>query len=84
VRLRLQHALAWQVAKSVSGPILRITPNEVHIRDSRFFESVYPKNVHLHKEGWDKRFGSEGGLLPTPDAQIHKRRRAALSPMYAS
>jgi hypothetical protein len=80
----LQHALAWQVAKSVSGPILRITPNEVHIRDSRFFESVYPKNVHLHKEGWDKRFGSEGGLLPTPDAQIHKRRRAALSPMYAS
>ncbi|OAG02462.1 cytochrome P450 [Paraphaeosphaeria sporulosa] len=65
------------------GPIVRVTPGELHIRDSRFFESVYPKNVHLHKEGWDKRFGSEGGLLPTPDAQVHKRRRAALSPMFS-
>ncbi|KAF2439814.1 cytochrome P450 [Karstenula rhodostoma CBS 690.94] len=65
------------------GPILRVTPGELHIRDSRFFESVYPKNVYLHKEGWDKRFGSEGGLLPTPHARVHKRRRAALSPMFS-
>lgn len=66
---------------TLAGPIVRVTPHEVHIRDSRFFEDLYPKNVHLNKEGWDKRFGSEGGVLPTIDAQVHKRRRAALSPM---
>ena len=67
---------------TTQGPIIRVTPHEIHIRDSRFFDEVYPRNVHLDKEGWDKRFGSEGGVLPTPDAQVHKLRRAALTPMY--
>ncbi|CAE7014930.1 hypothetical protein P3342_004024 [Pyrenophora teres f. teres] len=65
------------------GPIIRVTPNELHIRDSRFFEQVYPKNVHLDKEGWDKRFGCGGGLITTVDAQDHKRRRAAVTHMFS-
>ncbi|EDU39777.1 cytochrome P450 27, mitochondrial precursor [Pyrenophora tritici-repentis Pt-1C-BFP] len=71
--------LTWHV----QGPIIRVTPNELHIRDSRFFEQVYPKNVHLDKEGWDKRFGCSGGLLTTVDAQDHKRRRAAVTHMFS-
>jgi len=66
------------------GPIIRVTPDEVHIRDPRFFEQVYSKNVHLDKEGWDKRFGCGGGLLTTVDAQDHKRRRAAVTHMYVT
>jgi hypothetical protein len=58
-----------------------VTPDELHIRDPRFFDQVYAKNVHLDKEGWDKRFGCAGGLLTTVNAADHKRRRAALSPM---
>lgn len=65
------------------GPIIRVTPNELHIRDALFFEQVYAKNVHLDKEGWDKRFGCAGGLLPTVRADDHKRRRAALAPMFS-
>lgn len=65
-----------------TGPIIRVTPDELHIRDSSFFEEFYGKNVHLDKEGWDKRFGTEGGVLTTVHAATHKRRRAALSPMY--
>lgn len=64
-----------------TGPIIRVTPDELHIRDSRFFEEFYGKNVHLDKEGWDRRFGTEGGVLTTVHAAAHKRRRAALSPM---
>ncbi|KAJ4991364.1 cytochrome P450 [Stagonosporopsis vannaccii] len=65
------------------GPIIRVTPHELHIRDSRFFDDLYAKNLHLDKEGWDVRFGTEGGVLTTVDAALHKRRRAALSPMFS-
>jgi hypothetical protein len=73
-----------QISKlhDIYGPIVRVTPNELHIRDPYFYDRVYAKNVHLDKEGWDKRFGCAGGLLPTVDAEQHKRRRAALAPMY--
>ncbi|KAF3045052.1 hypothetical protein E8E12_006351 [Didymella heteroderae] len=65
------------------GPIIRVTPHELHIRDSYFFEEFYAKNLHLDKEGWDVRFGTEGGVLTTVNAAFHKRRRAALSPMFS-
>jgi hypothetical protein len=69
-------------ADRVSGPIVRVTPHELHIRDSHFFDEFYGRNIHLDKEGWDTRFGTEGGVLTTVNAGFHKRRRAALSPMY--
>ncbi|KAI8938499.1 hypothetical protein NX059_004389 [Plenodomus lindquistii] len=65
------------------GPIIRVTPDELHIRDPRFFDQVYGKNQLLDKEGWDKRFGCAGGLLTTVKAEDHKRRRAALAPMFS-
>lgn len=65
------------------GPVVRVTPNELHIRDARFFDEVYGKNLHLDKEGWDKRFGCAGGVLATVNAHEHKRRRAALAPMFS-
>ncbi|KAH7392446.1 cytochrome P450 [Phaeosphaeria sp. MPI-PUGE-AT-0046c] len=74
-----------QISKlhDVYGPIIRVTPDELHIRDSRFFDEFYGKNLHLDKEGWDRRFGTEGGVLTTVNAGFHKRRRAALSPMFS-
>ncbi|KAF1953456.1 cytochrome P450 [Byssothecium circinans] len=65
------------------GPIIRVTPDEIHIRDSHFFDTIYPAGVHLDKVGWDSRFGSENGLLMTVHAAAHKRRRAALAPMFS-
>ncbi|KAF2274052.1 cytochrome P450 [Westerdykella ornata] len=65
------------------GPIIRVTPHELHIRDSRFFDQFYAKNQRLDKEGWDKRFGSPHGLIATVKADHHKRRRAAINPMFS-
>ena len=64
-----------------SGPIVRVTPDELHIRDSRALDTVYPAGVFLDKERWDRSFG-EGGVLQSRHAAVHKRRRAALNPMY--
>jgi hypothetical protein len=72
----------WRHGLIETGPVVRVTPNEIHIRDSHFFDEFYGRNLHLDKEGWDTRFGTEGGVLTTVNAAFHKRRRAALSPMY--
>ncbi|KAL7772633.1 hypothetical protein CFE70_002593 [Pyrenophora teres f. teres 0-1] len=77
------HPLATFPGPKLAAVTTWVTPNELHIRDSRFFEQVYPKNVHLDKEGWDKRFGCGGGLITTVDAQDHKRRRAAVTHMFS-
>lgn len=64
-----------------TGPIIRVTPDELHIRDPRFFDDVYSKTLKIDKEGWDYRFGTENGLLTTVRADEHRRRRAAVNPM---
>jgi hypothetical protein len=58
-----------------------VTPDELHIRDSRFYDDVYSKNLKVSKEGWDKRFGSPHGVLTSVTPELHRRRRAALNPM---
>lgn len=65
------------------GPVVRVTPNELHIRDPRFFDDVYSKTLRIDKEGWDYRFGTENGLLTTVRADEHRRRRAAVNPMFS-
>jgi hypothetical protein len=60
---------------------VRVAPDELHIRDSKFFEDVYMKNPKVMKHGWDTRFGSPTSTFTTPDSALHRRRRAAFSPM---
>jgi hypothetical protein len=66
-----------------AGPVVRVTPSELHIRDARALDTVYPAGVYLDKERWERSFG-EGGVLQTQHAAVHKRRRAALNPMYVA
>ncbi|PGH17714.1 hypothetical protein AJ80_04722 [Polytolypa hystricis UAMH7299] len=65
------------------GPIVRITPHEVHIKDSQFFEHMYAKNPRVTKPGWAGIFGTETAAFTTVDAQLHRQRRGALNPMFS-
>jgi cytochrome P450 len=68
----------------LAGPIVRISPRELHIADSEFFDMIYTST-----QGFDKsshvqdRFGAPEAAFSTPDHDVHKRRRAALSPFFA-
>jgi len=77
------HIASPSSSQSTAGPIVRVTPHELHIRDPRALDTVYPPGVYLDKERWERSFG-EGGVLQTHHAAIHKRRRAALNPMYVA
>ncbi|KAF2265076.1 cytochrome P450 [Lojkania enalia] len=81
--LKGQYSRKISQLHDVYGPIIRVTPHEIHIRDSRFFDDFYAKNPHLNKDGWDKRFGSEESVMTSVHHALHKRRRAALNPMFS-
>ncbi|CZR53570.1 related to cytochrome P450 [Phialocephala subalpina] len=66
----------------IYGPIVRVAPDELHIRDSKFFDNVY-MNPKVNKHGWDKRFGAESSTFTTVESALHRHRRAALSPMFS-
>ncbi|OKL57675.1 hypothetical protein UA08_06947 [Talaromyces atroroseus] len=65
----------------IYGPIIRIAPDEIHIRDPEFYDELYAKNMQVEKPGWDVKFGSPSSVFTTVDAVVHRRRRAALNPI---
>ncbi|KAK2777058.1 hypothetical protein FQN52_003241 [Onygenales sp. PD_12] len=67
----------------IYGPILRVNPGEIHVRDPAFYDEVYAKNPRIEKPGWDVKFGSPSSVFTTTDAATHRRRRAALNPMFS-
>ncbi|KAF1991023.1 cytochrome P450, variant [Aulographum hederae CBS 113979] len=68
----------------VYGPIIRITPTEVHIKDAPFYETLFAKNAKSAKDPWfSTRFGNETSVFSTCDAAHHKLRRSCLNPYFS-
>lgn len=68
------------------GPIIRINPSEIHIADKSFFHTLYAGSPH-RREKWSfyaKQFGAEESAFSTIDHELHRPRRAALNPFFAT
>ncbi|KAJ2997326.1 hypothetical protein NUW58_g683 [Xylaria curta] len=66
------------------GPIVRISPHEVHIQDSSFFETLYTTNrVAWKRKELQYRFNNPKSSLATPDHTLHRIRRGALNPFFS-
>ncbi|KAF2207819.1 hypothetical protein CERZMDRAFT_114988 [Cercospora zeae-maydis SCOH1-5] len=66
------------------GPIVRITPEEVHIQDPPFWETLYVKHNKTAKYEWTSgRFGNSSSVFTTADPTLHKVRRAPLNYMFS-
>lgn len=68
------------------GPIVRISPFEVHINDPDFFETLYAASNTNRKDRWHWYTAGLGLPLCTmaSDEQgLHRRRRAAMSPFFS-
>ena len=68
----------------IEGPIIRISPAELHINDPDYIDSLY------NREGkWDKNpywINSTGNTLSgfgTADHDLHRLRRAAINPFFS-
>lgn len=66
------------------GPIIRISPHELHISDPAFYKQLYSHNARWDKYDWAvEAFGAPTATLHTVDFYQHKRRRAALNPFFS-
>ncbi|KAG6366081.1 hypothetical protein INS49_000257 [Diaporthe citri] len=67
------------------GPIVRITPNEVHINDPDFFSAVYSSGKSkVNKDpSTVAAFGQPDALVATVDHDQHRTRRGYLSRHYS-
>jgi hypothetical protein len=67
------------------GPIIRITPDEIHINDVGFLDTIYaPASSQRDKYPYQLRtLRVPGGVGATPGHAVHKRRREALGQFFS-
>ena len=68
------------------GPIVRISPHEVHIDDPDFYDTLYASSGTNRKERWPwyvNGLGLPGCTLATIDCNLHRQRRAAMSSFFS-
>lgn len=72
-------------ASSVTGPIIRISPYELHVNDAAFFDTLYSRQDGTwHKYDWSvDAFATKGAVIWTADHTLHKNRRVPLSPFFS-
>ncbi|KAL6721586.1 hypothetical protein ACLMJK_000690 [Lecanora helva] len=66
------------------GPIVRITPHELHINDPSFSDEIFSFRAKLDRyEGATQHFGMEDATVFTVPYDKHRLRRGALAPFFA-
>ncbi|KAH6661569.1 cytochrome P450, partial [Halenospora varia] len=66
------------------GPIIRITPTELHIDDPDYHEHLYSRAGRRDKYSYfSGRFGYASDSFSTTNHDLHRLRRKALSPMFS-
>ncbi|KAL4799004.1 cytochrome P450 [Aspergillus venezuelensis] len=67
------------------GPIVRITPREVHISDPEFYEEIYaPSSRRREKDPtWVPIFGSPTSMISTTNHEHHRFRRSILTNFFS-
>ncbi|KAL3463238.1 cytochrome P450 [Aspergillus heterothallicus] len=67
------------------GPVIRVTPDEIHINDVGFLDTVYaPSMVRRDKYAYQLRsLRVPGGVGTTADYNLHKVRRESLTPFFS-
>ncbi|KAF2269980.1 cytochrome P450 [Lojkania enalia] len=66
------------------GPIIRISPYELHVIDPAFFETLYRTDGRWHKYSWAyDAFGAKGSTIFGSDHDAHKARRRAIAPFFS-
>jgi hypothetical protein len=70
--------------KRSSGPIVRINPYEIHIRDPDYYETIYSQGSGIDKADFATyQFSSPGAAVSTVKAEKHRIRKAALVSFFS-
>ena len=71
-------------AEQFQGPIVRIGPNELHILDPFYYDTLYSMTNRHDKYDWFYgMLGNPQASFATIKAEVHRIRRGALSPFFS-
>ncbi|KAI9883757.1 MAG: hypothetical protein M1823_004458 [Watsoniomyces obsoletus] len=66
------------------GPIIRINPEELHIDEPDFYDELYGTSRKLNKWAYSAHaFGNRDAMFTTISHDLHRMRRAPLSPFFS-
>ena len=68
--------------RGFAGPIVRISPNEVHIADKDFYDTLYGSSLKLDKDPWLS--NSHPSTMGTAGHDLHHIRRKVLNPYFSA
>ncbi|PGH15364.1 hypothetical protein AJ80_05548 [Polytolypa hystricis UAMH7299] len=69
---------------SIYGPIVRISPNELHVKDPDWVSELYPVgNRRRNKYAWFLSEGTGATSSATVEHDLHRQRRSALAPSFS-
>ncbi|KAF9883416.1 hypothetical protein FE257_003499 [Aspergillus nanangensis] len=77
----------WEIERmhQVYGPIVRINPREIHIKDSDYYDEIYASSAR--KRDKDPRmvaqFGIDGSVFSSVSAETHRQRRVPLDKFFS-
>ncbi|KAI7363553.1 hypothetical protein KC336_g21567, partial [Hortaea werneckii] len=74
--------IVFLIVVAWTGPIIRITPDEVHIKDSSFWDELFVKHPKTSRySSTASRFGNDDSMFSVADAGYHRMLRAPLNPL---
>ncbi|KAH6625627.1 cytochrome P450 [Boeremia exigua] len=67
------------------GPIVRISPSELHVADLAFIDTLYTRSAPRDKHSFmTRQFGNDDTTFSTTAHAHHRLRRAALNPFFST
>lgn len=72
--------------ENTQGPIIRITPTELHIVDPDYFDTLYSRSPGRRNKStyFASRFGHASDAFSTADHDLHRNRRKAIAPFFSA
>ncbi|ODM14270.1 hypothetical protein SI65_10325 [Aspergillus cristatus] len=77
----------WEIERlhKVYGPIIRINPREIHIKDPDYYEETFPRGTRKRERdaSWLAQFGNDGSAFSSVSPEAHRERRAPLEKFFS-
>lgn len=69
----------------IYGPVVRINPEEIHVKDSEWFDVLFagPGHVRNKSERANRANGATGSVASTVRHDLHRLRRSAINPFFS-
>ncbi|KAJ5718130.1 hypothetical protein N7488_003776 [Penicillium malachiteum] len=77
----------WEVERlhKIYGPIVRISPREVHINDVKYYEEIYAPATRKRDKvrEWVEGFDLNGSVVASVSADLHRQRRVPINKFFS-